>query len=167
MTEAIIVALITGGLSLVGVVVTCLATAKNTEKKQEIAQADIILGAERMISKYEPKLEKRPYYLASQIVPYLREQQDKMTETGKKVVILFSGDSGFYSGCEKLYQSLKQEVEQGNLSASLHILPGISSISFSFRISYAFELSFNNNFKISLYLNLKISSYDNEVLFGY
>ena len=39
MTEAIIVALITGGLSLVGVVVTCLATAKNTEKKQEIAQA--------------------------------------------------------------------------------------------------------------------------------
>lgn len=39
MTEAIIVALITGGLSLVGVVVTCLATAKNTEKKQEIAMA--------------------------------------------------------------------------------------------------------------------------------
>ena len=39
LTEAIIVALITGGLSLVGVVVTCLATAKNTEKKQEIAQA--------------------------------------------------------------------------------------------------------------------------------
>ena len=39
MTEAIIVALITGGMSLVGVVVTCLATAKNTEKKQEIAQA--------------------------------------------------------------------------------------------------------------------------------
>ncbi len=109
------------------------------EAEQEIAQADIILGAERMISKYEPKLEKRPYYLASQIVPYLREQQDKMTETGKKVVILFSGDSGFYSGCEKLYQSLKQEVEQGNLSASLHILPGISSISYlasSIGVSY-------------------------------
>ena len=100
------------------------------EAEQEIAQADIILGAERMISKYEPKLEKRPYYLASQIVPYLREQQDKMTETGKKVVILFSGDSGFYSGCEKLYQSLKQEIEQGELPASLRILPGISSISY-------------------------------------
>ena len=39
MTEAIVVALITGGLSLIGVVITCLATAKNTEKKQEIAQA--------------------------------------------------------------------------------------------------------------------------------
>ena len=39
MTEAIIVALITGGMSLIGVVITCLVTAKNTEKKQEIAQA--------------------------------------------------------------------------------------------------------------------------------
>lgn len=39
MTEAIIVALITGGLSLAGVVVTCLATARKTEKAQEVAQA--------------------------------------------------------------------------------------------------------------------------------
>ena len=39
MSEAIAVALISGGLSLVGVVVTCLATARRSEKKQEIAQA--------------------------------------------------------------------------------------------------------------------------------
>ena len=39
MSEAIVVALITGGLSLIGVVATCLATAKKTEKAQEIAQA--------------------------------------------------------------------------------------------------------------------------------
>ena len=39
MTEAILVALITGGLSLIGVVITCLATAKRSEKNQEIAQA--------------------------------------------------------------------------------------------------------------------------------
>lgn len=39
MTEAIIVALITGGLSLVGVVTTCLATAKKTEKAAAVAQA--------------------------------------------------------------------------------------------------------------------------------
>lgn len=39
MSEAIIVALITGGLSLAGVVVTCIATAKETEKTQAVAQA--------------------------------------------------------------------------------------------------------------------------------
>jgi hypothetical protein len=39
MSEAIIVALITGGLSLVGVVITCLATAKKNETAMKIAQA--------------------------------------------------------------------------------------------------------------------------------
>ena len=39
MTESIVVALITGGLSLVGVVITCLATAKKSEKSAAVAQA--------------------------------------------------------------------------------------------------------------------------------
>lgn len=39
MSEAIIVALITGGLSLAGVVITCLATAKKTEQATAVAQA--------------------------------------------------------------------------------------------------------------------------------
>ena len=39
MSEAILVALITGGLSLVGVVITCLATAKKNETAMKIAQA--------------------------------------------------------------------------------------------------------------------------------
>ena len=39
MSESIIVALITGGLSLVGVVVTCLATSKKTEKATAVSQA--------------------------------------------------------------------------------------------------------------------------------
>ena len=39
MTEAIVTALITGGLSLAGVVFTCLATAKKSEKAAAVAQA--------------------------------------------------------------------------------------------------------------------------------
>ena len=39
MSEAIVVALITGSLSLLGVVITSLATAKKTEKNQAVAQA--------------------------------------------------------------------------------------------------------------------------------
>ena len=41
MSEAIAVALITGGLSLVGVVVTCLATSKKSETAIHISQAVI------------------------------------------------------------------------------------------------------------------------------
>lgn len=39
MTEAITVALITGGMSLIGVVFTCIATAKKSEKAAAVAQA--------------------------------------------------------------------------------------------------------------------------------
>lgn len=39
MSEAILVAIITGGLSLAGVVITCLATAKKTERAAAVAQA--------------------------------------------------------------------------------------------------------------------------------
>ncbi len=39
MSEAILVALITGGLSLLGVVLTCMATAKKSEKNTAVAQA--------------------------------------------------------------------------------------------------------------------------------
>ena len=39
MTEAIVVALITGGLSLIGVVITCQATARKNEAAMKVAQA--------------------------------------------------------------------------------------------------------------------------------
>lgn len=39
MSEAIVVALITGGLSLAGVVITSVVTAKKNEKTQAVAQA--------------------------------------------------------------------------------------------------------------------------------
>ena len=39
MSEAVAVALLTGGMSLLGVIITCSATARKTEKNQAVAQA--------------------------------------------------------------------------------------------------------------------------------
>ena len=39
MSEAVVVALITGGLSLAGVVITCLATARKNETTMKVSQA--------------------------------------------------------------------------------------------------------------------------------
>lgn len=39
MTEAILVAFISGGLSLAGVIITCMATSKKQEKNAAVAQA--------------------------------------------------------------------------------------------------------------------------------
>ena len=94
-----------------------------------IESADIILGASRMIEKYSAKIDKKPYYLAEQIIPYLYEI---CADTAKisNVLILFSGDTGFYSGSRKLYLAIKNEIIEGKLNADVSILPGISSVSY-------------------------------------
>lgn len=101
------------------------------EVEHAIKEADIILGAKRMIDTYEPRLEKKPYYMAGDIIPYLKKLQGNDTfYEDKNVVILFSGDSGFYSGCQSLYRSLRAETESGALNADISIMPGISSIAY-------------------------------------
>ena len=98
---------------------------------EDIEDADIILGAERMIEGYKPRIEAKPYYLAKQIIPYLEENESRFKDEGEKsVVVLFSGDSGFNSGATKLYKALNEEISLGKLSAYVEIMPGISSISY-------------------------------------
>ena len=94
-----------------------------------IESADILLGASRMIEKYSAKIDKKPYYLAEQIIPYLHEIYED-TEKFSNVLILFSGDTGFYSGSRKLYLAIKNEIAEGKLNADVSILPGISSVSY-------------------------------------
>ncbi|MBP5222829.1 MAG: precorrin-6A reductase, partial [Lachnospiraceae bacterium] len=87
-----------------------------------IQETDYLFGAERMIRPFCPKREKFPYYLAGDILPKLKQLQ-KENQGTLRVTILFSGDTGFFSGCEKLYASLK-ELE----NAAVRVYPGISSV---------------------------------------
>lgn len=100
------------------------------EVQEKIEKADILLGAERMLKPYKPGMEKKPFYLAKQVIPYLQEIQKKHPMENLHVVVLFSGDSGFYSGCQSLYYALQEEINAGQLKAEIHIMPGISSVAF-------------------------------------
>lgn len=101
------------------------------EVYEAIEEADILLGASRMLLSFQFKKEKRPYYRAEEIIPYLLEiQEEKFTLEAGKVVILFSGDSGFYSGCQQLFGALQKEIESGRLEAELKLMPGVSSVSY-------------------------------------
>ena len=74
------------------------------EAAEKIREADYIFGAERLLRIIKNEQAVRyPYYLAADIIPEL----DRLSGCGVKVVILFSGDTGFYSGCGKLYETLK------------------------------------------------------------
>jgi precorrin-6Y C5,15-methyltransferase (decarboxylating) len=101
------------------------------EVERVISEADILLGAERMLNAVYSKAERHPFYQEEQVIPYLHDiQSGSLFEENKKVVILFSGDSGFYSGCQPLYAALEKEITEGRIKASLRILPGISSIAY-------------------------------------
>lgn len=129
--------------------------------EKTIKSADILFGAERMIQKYDAKIDKKPYYLADQIIPYLhnfRENKDKfITENSinkLNVLILFSGDTGFYSGSQKLYTAIKSEIEKGKLDATISVLPGISSVSY---MASAIGESYNDAYICSIH-GVKLSN---------
>lgn len=113
------------------------------EVQHAIETADILLGAERMIEGYSARIEKKPYYMTTQILPYLEKLQESdimaQHET-LRVTVLFSGDTGFYSGCGKLYAALQEAVATGWLKGRVQILPGLSSVvSLAARVGESYE----------------------------
>ena len=113
------------------------------EVQHAIETADILLGAERMIERYSARIEKQPYYMSAQVLPYLIELQESgiLTQQEKlRVTVLFSGDTGFYSGCRKLYAALQEAIGKGQLKARVRILPGLSSVaSLAARVGESYE----------------------------
>ena len=92
------------------------------EGQQAIQTAEVLFGAPRLLAPYEIEKETRPYYLARDILPCMEQMRQEKGVLGN-VTILFSGDTGFYSGAEKLYNAL---LENGY--KDVRIVPGISAV---------------------------------------
>ena len=99
------------------------------EVQKAIKNASFLFGAERILAsakKINEKAQTYAFYLAKDIIPVLQ----KITSAGQTTdssVILFSGDTGFYSGAEKLISELKKLPD-----ITLEVLPGISSMQYLF-----------------------------------
>lgn len=90
------------------------------EVRQAVEAADVIFGASRMLALCPEGKESHPYYLARDILPVLTQGYKK--KEIKRAVVLFSGDSGFFSGTAKLREKLAELPY-----AKVKILPGIAS----------------------------------------
>ena len=53
------------------------ANCLTKEVERAISEADILLGAERMLETACSKAEKHPFYQAEQIIPYLHDTQSE------------------------------------------------------------------------------------------
>ena len=88
-----------------------------------LRDADVIFGAPRLIKsagRYAASV-KKPFYLAEDILPCL----DEMSGMGLDIAVMFSGDTGFFSGCSSLYRALEARDD-----CRAAVYPGISSVSY-------------------------------------
>lgn len=94
------------------------------EARQALDRAQVLFGAPRMLESFAENYKKYPFYTGDRILPILSELQETSPEETVCAGILFSGDTGFYSGCRKLVPALKKLD-----GTEVQVLPGISSVS--------------------------------------
>ena len=92
--------------------------------REAIERADLIFGAERMIADYRESKKCYPYYLARDVAPVIKE------EMPGRVAVLFSGDSGFFSGAEKMKRDLETLLKEEGVKFDIEVFSGISSLSY-------------------------------------
>lgn len=103
-----------------------MGNPKNLTREVEdaIQSSELVFGARRMIENLETSAKRFPFYIAKDIIPILKKSQEENFDE-VNAAVLFSGDTGFFSGAAKFYSELK------NLeNAEVKILPGISSLSY-------------------------------------
>lgn len=84
-----------------------------------LSKCDAVFGAERLLKGIScPK--KYAMYLADDIIPVLEKEKIR------SAAIVFSGDTGFYSGAKKMVSSLKK----WRPDLDFQVIPGISSFSY-------------------------------------
>lgn len=101
--------------------------AQQTQELVEaLADADVIFGASRILrSLRAPEEKKQALYQADRI----REKLIRHPEW-KKVLVAYSGDTGFYSGAQSLLKLLHSDVELFKSSFEVKVLCGISSVQY-------------------------------------
>ncbi len=97
------------------------------EAAKALQEADLLLGAPRLLEGRDGRVGKKALYLPQDVIPFL-QQARRENPFIRRVLILFSGDASFYSGCGKMYTALQAAAEDGSLPCRVRVLPGISSL---------------------------------------
>ena len=84
------------------------------EARAAIEKAQLLVGAPRLLEEFPEAAERKPARSAKEILEALQQADSRDT------AVLFSGDSGFYSGAGTLFSQLEGEAPV--------LLPGISSL---------------------------------------
>lgn len=97
--------------------------------REALLEADAVAGASRMIESVEKDLGEKAVlkaYDGKKILDWFEHAPQL-----RKLSVLYSGDTGFYSGASGLAETLRERQEAGkDQEIQLEILPGISTVSY-------------------------------------
>ena len=123
-------------ISLIGIGVS--GRTLTGEAQEALNNAGLVFGAGRMLDSASAYIGRGaacyPYYMAKHIIPVIKRKENHtpgMHTAGGDMsgslnaAVLFSGDTGFYSGAAKLKEALEAEGY-----TRVTIYPGISSVSY-------------------------------------
>lgn len=95
------------------------ASTLTAEVKSAIERTDILIGAERMLEPFKALGKKMFFeYRAEEILRIINENPEA------EICVLMSGDSGFFSGTERLLALLRESGKSGE------VLAGVSSLAY-------------------------------------
>ena len=107
-------------ISLVGIGMNGSHAGMTQEGIEICREADILIGAKRIAASVK-NLAKNVFeeYRPAEILDFLQSHQEY-----RKIALLMSGDTGFFSGSKKLLQALENE------GIAADVYPGLSSLSY-------------------------------------
>ena len=100
------------------------------EAAEALGACDAVLGAPRMLEDVSlrcPQARREPRYLADQILDWLEDHPGY-----RNIGVVYSGDTGFYSGSSSLVKALRARCEERSpedCGWQVKVYPGISSVS--------------------------------------
>lgn len=103
----------------------CNEKCLTLDAKNSIKKADILIGAKRMVE-FGKTLNENAKVFYEYTPDKVCEIIDSLKESDKNIAVLFSGDTGFYSGSKGV---LKQ-IETSDKNIDVEVIPGISSVSY-------------------------------------
>lgn len=98
-------------------------TLLTAEASEAIRRAELLFGSPRLLENHAGRAS-HPYYRADDILPVLE------AERPVRAAVLFSGDTGFYSGARKLLPAIRDWSEKTGIRTEVRVHPGISSVAY-------------------------------------
>lgn len=121
------------------------------DARTSIEEAQYIFGSKRLVDIYGREKQSFPFYKAVDIIQYLDRLSSSLADDTIKAAVLYSGDSGFYSGTKELIPALDEwKNEQKDRGTVVYIkqIPGISSIA---ALSSVMGITYENSSIITMH----------------